>query len=152
MSPSSDVCKIDAYPDADFAGMYGHEEHTDPACAKRWTRFFITIADCPILWQPKLQTEMALLMAEAKIIALSVCCKELFPIMDMVSSVTNSVKLPIGKTNMNVSIYKDNSGALVLDKTLPPQFTPQSKYYPIKTIWFCEETKVVLFTATAAWL
>jgi hypothetical protein len=31
MNPSSDVCKIDAYPDADFAGMYGHEEHTDPA-------------------------------------------------------------------------------------------------------------------------
>jgi hypothetical protein len=29
MNPSSDVCKIDAYPDADFAGMYGHEEHTD---------------------------------------------------------------------------------------------------------------------------
>jgi hypothetical protein len=40
---------------------------------------------------------------------------------------------------MNVSIHKDNSGALVLAKTLPPQFTPQSKYYPIKTIWFCEE-------------
>ena len=34
MDPSSDVCKIDAYPDADFAGMFGHEDHTDPACAK----------------------------------------------------------------------------------------------------------------------
>jgi hypothetical protein len=34
MNPSSNVCKIDAYPDADFAGMYGHEDHTDPACAK----------------------------------------------------------------------------------------------------------------------
>jgi len=27
----------------------------------------------------------------------------------------------------------------MLAKTLPPQFTPQSKYYAIKTIWFCEE-------------
>ena len=34
MNPPSDVCKIDAYPDADFAGMFGHEDHTDPACAK----------------------------------------------------------------------------------------------------------------------
>ncbi len=59
--------------------------------------------------------------------------------MDMVSSVTKSVKLLIRKTTMNVSIYEDNSGALVLAKTLPPQFTPQSKYYPIKTIWFREE-------------
>ena len=40
---------------------------------------------------------------------------------------------------MNVSIYEDNSGALVLAKTLPPQFTPQSKYYTVETIWFREE-------------
>ncbi len=55
--------------------------------------------------------------------------------MDMVSSVTNSVKLPIRKTTMNVSMYEDNSGALVLATTLPPQFTPQSKYYAIKTMF-----------------
>ena len=42
MNPSSDVCKNDAYPDADFAGMYGHEDHTDPACAKSRTGFIIT--------------------------------------------------------------------------------------------------------------
>jgi hypothetical protein len=59
--------------------------------------------------------------------------------MDMVSSVTKSVKLSIGKTTMNVSIHEDNSGALVLAKTLPPHFTPRSKYYAIKTIWFREE-------------
>ncbi len=47
--------------------------------------------------------------------------------------------LSIGNTTMNVSIHGVNLGALVLGKTLPPQFTPQSKYYAIKTIWFCEE-------------
>ena len=40
---------------------------------------------------------------------------------------------------MNVSIHEDNLGALVLAKTLPPQYSPRSKYYTIKTIWFCEE-------------
>jgi hypothetical protein len=50
MNPSSNVCKIDAYPDADFAGMYGHEEHTDPACAKSRTGFIIAFADCPVFW------------------------------------------------------------------------------------------------------
>ncbi len=139
MNPSRDVCKIDAYPDADFASMYGHEEHTDPACSKSWTGFIITFADCPVFWQSKLLTETALSTMEAKIIALAACCRELFPIMDMVSSVTKSVKLPIGKTTMNVSIYEGNLGALVVVKTLPPQFTPQSKYYAIKTIWFREE-------------
>ena len=76
---------------------------------------------------------------EAKIIALSACCRDLFPIIDMVESVTSSVKLPIGETTMKLSVHEDNSGALVLAKTLPPQFTPRSKYYAIKTIWFREE-------------
>jgi hypothetical protein len=53
---------------------------------------------------------------EAEIIALSACCRELFPIMDMFSSVTKSVKLPIGRTTMNVSIHEDNSGALCVGK------------------------------------
>ncbi len=44
-----------------------------------------------------------------------------------------------GDVNMNVSIQEDNSGALVLAETLPPQFTPRSKYYATKPIWFREE-------------
>jgi len=48
MNPSSDVCKIDTYLDADFAGMYGHEEHIDPACAKSQIGFIIIFADCPV--------------------------------------------------------------------------------------------------------
>jgi len=87
-------------------------------------------ADCPVFWQSKLQTEMALSTMEAKIIALSACCRELS---DKVCPPTYR------KTTMNVSIHEDNSGAFVLTKTLPPQFTPRSKYYAIKTIWFLEE-------------
>ncbi len=139
MNPSSNVCKIDAYPDADFAGMYSHEDHTDPACAMSHTGFIITFAECPVFWQSKLQTETALSTMEAKIIAFSACCRELFPILDMVCSLALATNLPIGNTTMNVFIHEDNLGALVLAKTLPPLFTPQSKYYAIKTIWFCEE-------------
>jgi hypothetical protein len=78
MNPSTDICKIDAYPDADFAGMYGHEKPTDPSCVKSHSGFVITFADVPILWQSKLQTETALSTMEAKIIALAACCRELF--------------------------------------------------------------------------
>jgi hypothetical protein len=76
---------------------------------------------------------------KAEIIALSACCRELFPIIDMVCSLAKTTNFPIGSTTMNVSINEDNSGALVLAKSLPPQFTPQSKYYAIKTLWFHEE-------------
>jgi hypothetical protein len=139
MNLSADICKIDAFPDAVFAGTYGHEKPTNPSCAKSCTGFVITFAYVPILWQSKLQTETALSTMEAKVIALLACCRELFPIIDMVESLTAAVNLPIGETTMKLSVHEDNSGALVLAKTLPPQFTPRSKYYAIKTIWFCKE-------------
>ncbi len=97
MNPSSDVCKIDAYPDADLLVcmvMRNIQNLPAPIVGLDLSSIF---ADCPVFWQSKLQTETALSTMEAKIIALSACCRELFPIMDMVSSATKSVQLPIGK-------------------------------------------------------
>jgi hypothetical protein len=65
--------------------------------------------------------------------------RELIPIMDMVQELAVAVGKSAGDVNMKVSVHEDNSGALVLAKTLPPQFTPRSKYYATKTIWFWEE-------------
>ena len=124
MNPSTNICKIDSYPDANFAGMNGHEKPMDPSCVKSCTVFFITFTYVPILWKLQLQMETALSTMEVKIIALLACCKDLFPIIDMVESVTSSVNLPIGETTMKLSVHEDNHGALVLAKTLPPQFTP----------------------------
>ena len=59
--------------------------------------------------------------------------------MDMVSLLGTKVGLPVSGATMKVSIHGDNVGALVLAETLPPQFTPRSKHYAIKTIWFQEQ-------------
>ncbi len=72
-------------------------------------------------------------------IALGACIKELIPIMDIVQSLAVAVGIPAGDVNMRVSVHEDDSGALVLAETLPPQFTPRSKHYATKTIWFREE-------------
>ena len=130
---------IDAYPGADFAGMYGHEKPTDPACAKSRSGFVIVFAGVPVLWKSKLQTETALSTMEAEVNALAACMRELIPIMDMVQSLGVAIGIPAGDVNMRVSVHEDNSGALVLAETSPPQFTPRSKYYTTKTIWFREE-------------
>ncbi len=110
-----------------------------PVCAKSCTGFVIVFAGVPVLWQSKLQSETALSTMEAEIIALAACMRELIPIMDIVQSLADAVGIPAGDVNMRVSAHEDNLGALVLAKTLPPQFTPHSKYYATKTIWFCEE-------------
>jgi hypothetical protein len=99
----------------------------------------IVFAGVPVLWQSKLQTETALSTIEAEIIALAGCMRELIPIMDLVQELAVAVGIPAGEVNMRVSVHEDNLGALVLAKTLPPQFTPRSKYYATKTIWFWEE-------------
>jgi len=136
----SGVLNVAAFPDADFAGLYGHEKVTDPACAKSRTGFLIQVSDCPMVWVSKLQTETALSTMEAEIVALSHCCRELFPVMDIVTEVGEVVGLDTKDlVSMHVSIHEDNAGALVLAETIPPQFTPRSKYYAVKTVWFREE-------------
>jgi hypothetical protein len=77
---------------------------------------------------------------EAEIIALAHCCRELFPVIDIVTELGNVIGLPTKDlVSMHVSIHEDNAGALVLAETIPPEFTPRSKYYAIKTVWFREE-------------
>ena len=76
---------------------------------------------------------------EAKVNALAACMRELIPIIDMVQLIAVSVGMPAGEVNMRVSVHEDDFGTLVMAETLPPKFTPRSKYYATKTIWFWEE-------------
>ena len=39
---------------------------------------------------------------------------------------------------MHVVIHEDNAGAFILAQKVPPQITPRSKCYAIKTHWFRE--------------
>ena len=107
---------------------------SDPACAKSCSGFMIVFAGVPVMWQSKLQTETALSTMNAEIIALAACMRELIPILDLVKELARAVGIPVGDVNMKVSVHKNNLGALVLAETLPPQFTPRSKYYATKTI------------------
>ena len=139
MRPSSEF-KVEAFPDADFAGLYGYEKSDDPTCTKSRTGFLLNVSDCPVLWISKLQRETALSTMEAEINALAHCCRELFPVLDMAINVGDAVGLHTEDiASMSVSVHEDNAGALILAQTLPPQCTHRSKYYATKTVWFREE-------------
>jgi len=126
---SSDELNVDAYPGVNSAGLYGHEKPTGPSCVKSRTGFLINVANCSVFWMSKLKTETALSTMEADIIALVHCCRELLPIMDQVAGLGAIVGLKTKDlTTMKVSIHEDNADALVLAQTIPPQFTPRSKY------------------------
>eukprot|EP00804_Cyclotella_cryptica_P021032 CCRYP_019783-RA/>CCRYP_019783-RA protein AED:0.40 eAED:0.40 QI:0/-1/0/1/-1/0/1/0/89 len=83
MTPINDPC-VDCYPDANFAGLYGHEDSQDPHCACSQSRYLITMFGCLVLWKSKLQTEIALSTIEAEFVAFSTSCKDLFPIVDLI--------------------------------------------------------------------
>ena len=73
-------------------------------------------------------------------IALAACCQELIPVIAMVDEVGTDMGLTQSdNSKMHVCIHEDNAGALVLAQTLPPQFTPASKHYAVKTHWFREK-------------
>ncbi len=100
MKPSEKLLKIDSFPDANFAGMYRHEVMDDPICVKSRTGYVIMVANCPIMWQSKLQSETALSTMEAEIVALAHSCSKLFPIMDGVSIMGKTIGLPVGNTTI----------------------------------------------------
>ena len=139
LKPTGDL-KVDAYPEADFCGLCGFEKPDDPTCTKSRTGFLINVSDCPVIWISKLQRKTALSTMETEMNALAHCCRELFPLMNIVGEVRASVGMPTKDlTSMHVSVHKDNAGALILAEPLPPQFTHRSKYYAAETVWFREE-------------
>ena len=96
LDPNYDICKVDAYPDDDLAGIYGHENCNDTACAKSCTGFIILFADCPVLWISKFQTETDLSTKKAEMIALANCCRDLFPIINITQPFGEVVGLSVG--------------------------------------------------------
>ena len=77
-SPSISL-KMVCYVDANFAGLYGHEDEQDPHCVKSCSGFVIYVGGCPILWSSKLQSEFSCSTMEAEYIACSKCMLRLAP-------------------------------------------------------------------------
>jgi len=139
MSPSTQP-RVDCYPDADFAGLYGHEDSLDPHCARSRTGYVILAFGCPVLWRSRLQTEMALSTMEVEYVALSMACKDLLPLVAVIRELSTAVGLDASFTsNIQCKIHEDNVGALTLARLEPRRMTPRSKHYAIKYHWFREK-------------
>jgi hypothetical protein len=137
----SETLKIDCYPDADFAGLWNRDSVQDPHCVRSRTGYVINLADCPVLWKSRLQTEIALSTMEAEYVALSTSCRDLFPLIDLTKEICSIFKMDMvvkETTNMHIKVHEDNVGALALGKLEPRRMTPRSKHYAIKYHWFRE--------------
>ena len=92
LRPTEDLT-LDCYPDADFGGLWNYESPQDPHSVRSRTRYVINLCNCPVIWVNKLQTAIALSTMEAEYIALSQACKDLFPIIDLVNELSDTLGL-----------------------------------------------------------
>ena len=75
---------LDCYVDANFAGLWNHENDQDPVCVKSRSGYVMMLNGCPVHWVSKLQTEIALSTLESEYIALSTAMRELLPMRNFV--------------------------------------------------------------------
>ena len=94
------------------------------------TGFVIRYAGCPILWQSKLQTEIALSTAEAEYIAMSQALREMIPLMNLMREIDVIFDLYIPKPKFIVKVHEDNQSCIAMAQN--PKFTPRTKHIAIK--------------------
>ena len=141
LRPSKDM-KIDCFVDADFAGLWGAESPHDSTSVKSRTGYVINLAECPVIWVSKLQSDIALSTMEAEYNALSMAMKDLLPLQRLVHTVAGAVGLDVQDLiEMKTTVWEDNSGALTLANLEPGRMTPRSKHYGVKYHWFRSHLK-----------
>ena len=127
---------VDCYADADFSGLWGHEDPQDPICARSRTGLVVTFAICPLLWVSKLQTEITLSTLHSEYVALSHSVRALLPLKSLIKEVIDN--LGIESENLKFvsssTVYEDNNGAIVVATS--PRMTPSSKHISVRYHWF----------------
>lgn len=133
---------MDVYVDADFAGGWGFEDPTDPACVRSRTGYIIEIMGCPVVWKSKLQTDIATSTMEAEYSALSMAMRAAIPILEVCRYVIKNFDVAKDHlTTFKATVHEDNQGALRLAQMEPGRHTPRSKWYAIKHHWFRSHLK-----------
>ena len=131
------ILDIECFVDADFAGMFSHEDKNDPHCVRSRTGFVIMMGGSPIVWKSNLQPIIASSTMESEYIALSTACKELIPLRRAAKEIAKACGVSREeRASMHTTIWEDNVGAMTLANLELPQMTPRSKAIGVRYHWF----------------
>ena len=126
---------LDSYVDADFAGLYAVEDHTDPVCVKSRTGYFIMLGGCPLVWKSRLQQLIALSTTEAETNAVCEMMRVLLPLRLLVREMSSYFGLDrVYKVRTRSTVWEDNNGCVTICNS--EQVTPRSKHYAIRLFWW----------------
>ena len=122
---------IKVYVDADFCGSYDKLTSMDDiSTAKSRTGYVIMFCGCPIIWNSKLQTQIALSTTEAEYIGLSQALRDMIPIIELLKEMKKK-GIDIHSTSPNIycTVFEDNNGALELARV--PKMRSRTKHINI---------------------
>ena len=136
----SGTLDLEAYVDADFAGLYQREPDHMPDAVRSRTGYLLTLGGCPLLWKSQLQTEIALSTVAAEYYALSQCMRVVLPMRSLILSVLSAINHPVKcPTKFKCKVYEDNMGAFYLATN--QRLTSRTKYFLVKYHHFWEAVR-----------
>ena len=136
----SDSIAVDCFVDADFLGLYGAEDVDDPMSVRSRTGYVILLANCPLLWSSRLQSEISVSTLESEFVALSASMRSLIPMKRLVREVLGGMNLSPDKTFRVATkshVFEDNAGALQLATT--KKMTSRTRHMAVKYFWFLDK-------------
>ena len=135
ISPRSDL-NLDLYVDADFSGLYGAVEDSNPDSVKSRSGYTIMLAGCHLLSKSVLQTSIACSTLEAEYSALSFALKTLLPVKRLLREIVKALDLEASSmdTSIRARVFEDNQGAYYL--ATKQRLTNRTKYFLVGFHWF----------------
>ncbi len=122
---------LEVWVDADFAGGWNPNEAGDADNVYSRTGFVTHYAGCPVYWQSKLQTEIALSTAEAEYIAMSQALRETIPLATLMREMNEKFPLYLPQPRFIIKVREDNQ-LLCIAMAENLKFTPRTKHIAIK--------------------
>ena len=129
-----------AFCDADFAGDWCKEYSEDPATAYSQSGFVVMLGGCPIVWQSKMQTEIALSSTESEYVCLSTCLRDVIVIQQLLHELSGRglIKEKLDPT-FRCTVFEDNKGCIELANA--PKMRPRTRHIGIKYHHFREHVR-----------
>jgi hypothetical protein len=81
---------------------------------KSRTGYIITFANCPILWNSKLQSEIVLSTTEAKYISILQAMRDLIPMRTILPELSPAFGYSVQQATTHSTVFEDNKGCVGL--------------------------------------
>ena len=112
--------------DASFAGYWNKRWSEELIPVMSRTGYMVIYANCPIIWCPKLQTEITLSTIESEYVALSHSLSDMIPLLVLLKEVKEVILRGENTPKVHFSVFDDNKGCVDMVKAL--KMRPRTKH------------------------